>query len=106
MTVSLQYCVQIFRKIHFTKHFAFKSYQNPTKNLVVISIAIDMEMLDNAEKMNVDSRDRRSDLCRPQVSERKPHRCELQTNPRNAIEFKTPCCDVENFMSHFADGPE
>lgn len=83
-----------------------KSYQNPTKNLVVISIAIDIEILDNAEKMNVNIKDRRNDLWRPHVSERKPHKCELQTKPRNAIEFRTPCCDVENFISHLADGPE
>lgn len=83
-----------------------KSYQKPTKNLVVISIAIDIEMLDNAEKTNVDIKDRRSDLRRPQVSDRNPHKCELQTNPRNAMEFRTPCCDVVNFISHFADGTE
>ncbi len=71
-----------------------------------MSIEIDKDKLDVAEKMNVDIKARRNDLCLPQVSERKPQKCELQTKPRKAIEFRTPCCDVVNFMSHFAAGPE
>lgn len=71
-----------------------------------MSIWIDTEMLDVAEKMNVDINAKRSDFWRPHVSDRKPHRCELQTKPKNAMELRTPCCDVVNSISHFAAGAE
>lgn len=81
-------------------------YQNPTKNLVNVSIEIDIDKLDNTENVNVLISDRRNDLRRPQVSARNPHKCELHTNPKKAIELSTPCWAVVNFISHFAAGAE
>lgn len=62
------------------------------------------ENADKNEQMNPSIDDILMILCRPVVSARNPHKCELTQMPRNDMDISSPCSFVVNCRPHFTYG--
>lgn len=80
------------------------TYHIPTTSRVKSNIKLDTEKLDIIENMNPDNNENCNTLSRPQVSARKPQKCEVSTTPIKPIAFINPCSAVVISMSHLAAG--
>lgn len=104
--------------------------KKPAANRSIIIITVFMENTDRNEKMHPPVAATRNTFLLPQVSAKKPHKCEENTIPRKAMDFvndklahlnsysncanckipkydiplRTPCSLVDKPRSHFACG--
>lgn len=79
-------------------------YQKPVRNRKTKSIHRFTEKLLTTDKHSDRPSEVRSTLCRPQVSDRKPHMCELNISPKKPIELPKLCCALVKPSSHLAMG--